>query len=267
MAHATKAAHILLQNYREKRIRKKTPNLSQKNLFANYSQFANDSTKKTALTVADSRPRLAARIVAALVVADSRLRVASSSLSSPNLSGLSSSSSAVLAGTGSKSRRDGRCPLVPSAEKRGKETAGRVKLGTWGGNRGALHDIDGYPTRLSKIVIHSGHAVDSLSFEYDRDGKTFKAGPWGGSGGDPTKIEFKPGEYLTEIKGTVGTFADIDNLVRSLTFVTNVNKSYGPFGVEQGTRFSVPVAHGRIVALYGRSGTYLDAIGVYLMRN
>ncbi|XP_020101960.1 protein GOS9-like [Ananas comosus] len=144
--------------------------------------------------------------------------------------------------------------------------AGLVKLGLWGGNNGSARDIDGRPTRLAKIVIRAGDAIDSLAFEYVQDGKTFTAGPWGGSGGKSTMIEFQPGEYLIAINGTTGPLGVVSNLVRSLTFISNV-RTYGPFGIEHGTPFSIPVANGRIVAFYGRSGMNLDAIGIYLLPN
>ncbi|OAY75751.1 Salt stress-induced protein [Ananas comosus] len=142
--------------------------------------------------------------------------------------------------------------------------SGLVKLGLWGGNEGTLHDIDGHPTRLTKIVIRSAHAIDALQFDYVEDGKTFAAGQWGGNGGNSDTIEFQPGEYLIAIKGTTGPLAGVANLVRSLTFISNM-RTYGPFGLEHGTPFSVPVASGRIVAFYGRFGSLVDAFGIYLM--
>lgn len=63
-----------------------------------------------------------------------------------------------------------------------------MKLGLWGGNGGNPQDISGSSTRVSKIVIRSGQAIDSLYFEYVQDGKTSAAGPWGGSGGNPTEV-------------------------------------------------------------------------------
>lgn len=63
-----------------------------------------------------------------------------------------------------------------------------LKLGLWGGRGGNLCDIDGYSRRLSKIVIRSGQAIDSLAFEYVLDGKAYEAGPWGGSGGNPSQV-------------------------------------------------------------------------------
>jgi hypothetical protein len=52
--------------------------------------------------------------------------------------------------------------------------------------------------------------------------------------------------------------------VRSLTFVTNAGK-HGPFGDPAQTPFSVPVHDGgRVVGFFGRSGSLLDAVGVYV---
>lgn len=52
-------------------------------------------------------------------------------------------------------------------------------------------------------------------------------------------------------------------ITRSLTFESNM-RSYGPFGVEQGANFSFPMTGGKIVGFHGKSGWFLDAIGVYL---
>jgi len=73
-----------------------------------------------------------------------------------------------------------------------------------------------------------------------------------------------PKEILTKIHGYCGSFNQLGpNLVRSLSFESN-KKTYGPFGVEQGTYFSVPLTGAKIVGFHGRCGWYIDAIGVYL---
>ena len=52
--------------------------------------------------------------------------------------------------------------------------------------------------------------------------------------------------------------------VRSLSFESN-KRTYGPFGVQQGRYFSLPVMPvGKIVGFHGRYGWHLDAIGVHL---
>ena len=52
-------------------------------------------------------------------------------------------------------------------------------------------------------------------------------------------------------------------VIRSLTFKSN-QRTYGPFGVEEGTPFNFLTNGGYIVGLYGRSGWFLDSIGFYL---
>lgn len=50
-------------------------------------------------------------------------------------------------------------------------------------------------------------------------------------------------------------------IISSLTFVTTLHQ-YGPYGQEEGTQFFVPKGTGWINGFQGRSGRYLDAIGV-----
>lgn len=71
-------------------------------------------------------------------------------------------------------------------------------------------------------------------------------------------------EFLTSIDGYYGSLNQSGPIfVRSLSFESN-KKIYGPFGVEQGTYFSLPVTGAMIVGFHGRYGWYLDAIGVHL---
>ena len=73
-----------------------------------------------------------------------------------------------------------------------------------------------------------------------------------------------PDEFLTSIHGYYGSLNQRGSaFVRSLSFESN-KKTYGPFGVEQGTHFSFPMSGGKIVGFHGRCGWYLDSIGVYL---
>lgn len=73
-----------------------------------------------------------------------------------------------------------------------------------------------------------------------------------------------PDEFLTSVHGYYGSLDGWGPVfVRSLTFQSN-KKTYGPFGVEQGTYFSFPTSGGKIVGFHGKSGWYLDAIGIYL---
>ncbi|URE28811.1 Mannose glucose-specific lectin [Musa troglodytarum] len=78
-------------------------------------------------------------------------------------------------------------------------------------------------------------------------------------------IPLQEDEYLVGIEGSVDTLGRI-TLVRNLTLRTN-KKSHGPFGTSGGKPFSVPVASGKITGFFGRAGTMIDAIGVYLAPN
>ena len=52
--------------------------------------------------------------------------------------------------------------------------------------------------------------------------------------------------------------------LRSITFYTKKKAKYGPNGDEIGQAFTSSVAPGRVVGFHGRSGAYLDAIGVHM---
>lgn len=74
---------------------------------------------------------------------------------------------------------------------------------------------------------------------------------------------FAPSEILKKVLGTTGEFQGA-TVVTSLTFVTNV-KTYGPYGNANGTPFSYPErSSDEVVGFYGRNGSLLDAIGVYV---
>lgn len=54
-------------------------------------------------------------------------------------------------------------------------------------------------------------------------------------------------------------------VITSLTFRSN-KRTFGPFGIEEGTPFTFSMDGGLIVGFNGRSGWYLDAIGFRLSR-
>lgn len=79
------------------------------------------------------------------------------------------------------------------------------------------------------------------------------------------KLDF-PNEYLTSVEGYHGRVnAWGPLLIRSLTFKSN-KKTYGPFGNQEGTSFSFPISGGKIVGFHGKSGWFLDSIGVHLIQ-
>ena len=52
-------------------------------------------------------------------------------------------------------------------------------------------------------------------------------------------------------------------MITSLSFITNLT-TYGPFGTAPGETFSIPIADSAVVGFHGRSGYYLDALGIFV---
>ncbi|XP_072986963.1 protein GOS9-like [Typha latifolia] len=158
-------------------------------------------------------------------------------------------------------------PSVPLRKQQrvSEDMAGVIKVGKWGGDGGEPFDM-GAATRLLAVRVRHGAAIDAIQILYERDGYVEWTPQFGGDGGELDEITLQEGEFLTSISGYYGDFASI-NVVRSLTFGTNLSSTYGPYGVEEGTPFSAPLEEGQIVGFFGRSGALLDAIGVYLGPN
>ncbi|KAL4382603.1 hypothetical protein AHAS_Ahas04G0250000 [Arachis hypogaea] len=127
----------------------------------------------------------------------------------------------------------------------------------------------------------------SLTLVYDNHGKRFKATKHGGSNpklkAKKEKIKLKyPGEFLVGISGHYFPLQARDGgnpYIRSLKFISNksilnpkkkggainfVQETYGPYGVEEGTPFDFAMKDLEIVGFHGRSGWYLDSIGIHL---
>ncbi|XP_057975800.1 jacalin-related lectin 3 [Malania oleifera] len=140
-----------------------------------------------------------------------------------------------------------------------------VSVGPWGGKEG-LHWNDGVHSTIRQLAIAHGAGINSIMIEYDNEGSSEWSEKHGGSGGykNDTVVLDYPEEFLTSIHGYYGNTIDWESVfVRSLTFESN-RRTYGPFGIDQGTHFSLPVKGGKIVGFHGRSGWNLAALGVYL---
>ncbi|XP_034606763.1 disease resistance protein RGA5 isoform X2 [Setaria viridis] len=146
-----------------------------------------------------------------------------------------------------------------------KEEEKEERRGPWGGDGGSTRDITMAPKSLKSVKVCSAVVVDSLSFSYlDRYGREHNTPLWGGVGGSIRMINLGPSEFVKEVSGTYGRFSHLPNVITSFTLVTNLC-SYGPFGQPSGTPFHTRVDRtGSIVGFFGRSGKYLDAIGVYV---
>ncbi|KAF5204049.1 Jacalin-related lectin [Thalictrum thalictroides] len=142
-----------------------------------------------------------------------------------------------------------------------------ITVGTWGGTGGSNWD-DGSYTGVRSITLVYDRCIDSIRVEYDKNGKPVLAEKHGGTGGSQTttiQLQY-PEEFLTSVSGHYCPVVHGGSaVIRSLTFKSN-RRSFGPFGVQEGTPFSFPMDGGLIVGFKGRSGWYLDAIGFSLSR-
>ncbi|PIA42852.1 hypothetical protein AQUCO_02000358v1 [Aquilegia coerulea] len=152
-------------------------------------------------------------------------------------------------------------------EKKVGGTKKTITVGPWGGTGGSNWD-DGSYTGVRSITLVYDRCIDSIRVEYDKNGKPVLAEKHGGNGGTQTtniRLQF-PEEFLTTVSGHFCPVVHGGSaVIRSLTFKSN-RRSFGPFGVQEGTPFSFPMDGGLIVGFKGRSGWYLDAIGFRLSR-
>ncbi|XP_057797203.1 jacalin-related lectin 19-like [Salvia miltiorrhiza] len=142
-----------------------------------------------------------------------------------------------------------------------------IVVGPWGGNGGSNWD-DGSFKGVREIKLMYGRCIDSIRMVYDRNGRPVPAEKRGGGGGSKTaevKLQF-PEEYLT---GVSGHYAPVVHggspVIRSLTLRSN-RRTFGPFGVEEGTPFSLSMEGGQIVGFKGKCGWYVDAIGFHIAK-
>ncbi|KAI3727296.1 hypothetical protein L1987_67109 [Smallanthus sonchifolius] len=140
-----------------------------------------------------------------------------------------------------------------------------MQLGPWGGDVGNHWD-DGVHSGVREITLVYGSCIHSIRVTYDNNGKSFRAVKHGGMGGTKSaQIKLHhPKEILISVSGHYCPVVDGGfPVIRSLTLKSN-RRTFGPFGVEEGTPFNFLANAGHIVGFYGRSGWFLDSIGFYL---
>ena len=78
------------------------------------------------------------------------------------------------------------------------------------------------------------------------------------------QFELESDEYITIVEGTYDKILGSDGLTM-LTFKTNKNRTYGPYGLEGSTHFDLKEDGHKITGFHGRAGdNSITAIGVYL---
>ncbi|KAL8250106.1 hypothetical protein R6Q59_033799 [Mikania micrantha] len=140
-----------------------------------------------------------------------------------------------------------------------------ILLGPWGGNGGDEWD-DGVHSGVKEITLVYGSCIHSIQLTYDNNGKHFlaeKHGHIGGTKSAQIKLQF-PDEILISVSGHYCPIVYGGSpVIRSLTFKTN-KRTFGPFGVEEGTPFNFMTNGGHIVGFAGKSGWFLDSLKFYL---
>lgn len=116
--------------------------------------------------------------------------------------------------------------------------------------------------RITEIHVFAGAVVDGIGARYSDGTTSF----YGGQGGGKQTLALTAGEYITEVVVRHG------KLVQALTFMTNRNRTFGPWGGTGGftlgltastTTLRAPDRHYALAAIHGRSGKYLDAFGAH----
>ncbi|KAL5755475.1 hypothetical protein ACOSQ2_020221 [Xanthoceras sorbifolium] len=143
------------------------------------------------------------------------------------------------------------------------------QIGPWGGNKGKAWD-DGLFVAVQQIDVHvrDGVVVAIQCKYHGKDDKPVLSKRQGGGGAttiNRIELEHCSCENLIGISGFYGPLDGncCLEVVRSISFYTNKGK-YGPFGTEIGTFFNSTVSNGKVVGFHGKSGEYLDAIGVHV---
>ncbi|XP_059650706.1 jacalin-related lectin 3-like [Cornus florida] len=134
------------------------------------------------------------------------------------------------------------------------------------GGAGGQHWDDGIYSTVRELIIHSTTDIISIQVVYDDiEGNSISGKKHGGDDGTPNSVKLDyPSEYLLSVPGYHGySTAHKYHVVKSLRIQSNM-KQYGPYGEEKGTYFITPVTTGKIVGFFGRNGSLLDSIGVYI---
>ncbi|XWS12037.1 hypothetical protein CRYUN_Cryun37aG0056100 [Craigia yunnanensis] len=120
------------------------------------------------------------------------------------------------------------------------------------------------------LLVHMDGGKDQPS---SKKKMSVVVGTWGGNGGAVWDYETYhgiklklPEEFLISVSGHYCPVVHgTSPVIRSLTFKSN-QRTFGPYGVEEGTPFTFSMEGGRIAGFNGRSGWFLDSIGFRLSR-
>jgi hypothetical protein len=133
------------------------------------------------------------------------------------------------------------------------------RMGPSGGLGGAPFYDTNVPgnSKVVEVRVRHGSWIDAVQVIHDRGELSLH----GGSGGRLSRITLAPGEHIRAIGGRYGRFVD------SIRIYTNRRSSpiYGGSGGSVDFYYEAPAGF-EIVGFLGRSGTYLDSIGVIMRK-
>ncbi len=146
-----------------------------------------------------------------------------------------------------------------------------VGAGSWAngysGGCGGAEFQDSIPANTKEVagvIVRSGAYVDSLQMAVRLTTGNIKLlNKHGGNGGAQSVFRLNNGEYITSMWGRYGSYVD------SIQFGTSTGRSSPKYGGNGGCGnfyYSAPAGY-EIAGFYGRSGAYIDAIGVVLKKH
>ena len=111
---------------------------------------------------------------------------------------------------------------------------------------------------IAGMRIRAGELVDSIQVTYQlKDGINFTAPIRGGTGGSEYSFTLSDDEVLTRMEVMTN-----GELVDRLTFYSNMNNVYGPYGGITG-QIQLSMEAVELMAFFGHFGRVIDGIGVY----
>jgi hypothetical protein len=116
------------------------------------------------------------------------------------------------------------------------------------------------PFRVARVTIRSGAYVDSVQITHERpDGSLVTFDHHGGFGGGEQNLDLLANEHIVRVNGRFGAYID------HITILTNFGRFITGGGGGGAVDFSFDAPAGfEIEGFIGRSGIYVDAIGVIL---
>lgn len=127
---------------------------------------------------------------------------------------------------------------------------------------------------IASIVVRSGDWIDAVQIVARRGNDVRMLPRRGGDGGGARTFALRPGEKILSISGSTGIrrilnvkYDTYDNYISSIHIETNQGRVFKADGLPRYgfVRFSYFIPGGfELSGLKGRSGVYLDAIGIVM---